>query len=542
MALHSLCSDEFHSFLFDKIPTDGTCDWITDKREFAEWLNDSVVDKQRLWMQGPHGCGKSFLARHIVSKAIPGSGVEPIHCSLSTAAPGRGNLQALLRSTLHQVFRLMLTVKDNKDSGKRPGPPEAVEQGPLKTSVDLLLAQVIEAERSETANHSYNEDVWTQERLISLWPSIMSEAVADGKVTMVVDGLDELKMGDQKQFFNCLDELDSKLKDRPEDAKRLKILILTTEEKAAAGVPPGAHAGRFRQDEVADAFGFRAYRVTPSDTESDIRRTVQHGLNAIWEARGYTDDELKRRVCEKIVTNSGGNYLWAALVVQELGRRPDITDEVIDKVPRTLNELYDYILGRITMPGGGYDLEFTKQVLKWTIFQQGPLKAAEFNTAQAVSMAQEKKANSDKVNSTDLEELLSGNIKTKINFHCGPLVKITEGGLELVHSSLKKYLTMGVGRFRFPSFLGGLSDESRSNRELAAACMTYLTMPQFEGLSIERGEGERGRDKWETRVENNQGAPFPEICGTTLVQASRRRGSNIAGRHGLPGSWTASKP
>jgi len=505
-ALYSLCSDEFHCFPLDKTSTDGTCDWITDKGEFAEWLNHSELDKQRLCILGSRGCGKSYLARRIINKLIPLSEVEPIHCFLGTEVPGRGTLQALLRSTLHQIFRLMLKVKDDEalsngaDPTKRPTRPKAVDEGPLKTSVDLLLAQVTKAERFETGNGRYSADIWTQDRLITLWPSVVAEALADGKVTMVVDGLDALEVDDQKGFFNCLDELDRKLKDNVENAKRLKILILTTEDRSPVAAPPATNVAQFRQDQVLDAFGFRTYSVTPSDTESDIRRTVLEGLNAIWTAREYTDNQLKRRMCDKIVRNSGGNYLWAALVVDELGRRPVITDELMDRVPRTVNGLYHYILDRITGSSSGCDTEFTKQVLKWAIFQQGPLKAAEFNTAQAIAMAQGKKPSKKKVENKDLEEFLSGNINTKINFHCGPLVKITDGGLELVHSSLKEYLTTGISISQFPSLLGGLSNESHSHGEIAATCMTYLTMPQFKEPSTERDGGAGWRDKWEAKV------------------------------------------
>lgn len=88
-----------------KEPTKGTCEWIKERQEFQEWLDDEE-DKEMLWIRGPPGSGKSYLAKHIIADLVPAANKQVAHCFLSDSVPGRGDIEALLRATLHHILRL----------------------------------------------------------------------------------------------------------------------------------------------------------------------------------------------------------------------------------------------------------------------------------------------------------------------------------------------------------------------------------------------------------------------------------------------------
>src|SRR3569833_1127747 len=84
--------------------TEGTCEWISERQDFQDWLDDEN-DKDMLWIQGPPACGKSYLAKHIITELAPRANKEESHSLLSDSVPGRGNIAALLRATLHLALR-----------------------------------------------------------------------------------------------------------------------------------------------------------------------------------------------------------------------------------------------------------------------------------------------------------------------------------------------------------------------------------------------------------------------------------------------------
>lgn len=334
---------------------------------------------------------------------------------------------------------------------------------------EVLLPAFTKAEQSAP----FRRDVWTEEILQSIWPDVMARAVADHDLTMVIDGLDELKVDDQKAFLGCLKKFDIHTK----GSQKLRILIVS---------------GDSEEHDMAATPYFTKYTVTPSDTKVDMRKTVDEGLERIWRSRKCQDEDLKKRISDTIVNDSEGNYLWATMAVEQLRRSSEINENALekDKLPRDVGQLYEVILERVLGRKNG--ASFARLALQWGVFQEGRLKAAEFNTAQAVALALEKMASEKDPKKDpsegDLGEFLAGSIKAKVDFHCGGLVNLRDERLELVHSSLSTHLTTGASAYKF--------EEQQSHWGLAKACITYLTMPQFQDPEIR----DQKEDWWESKV------------------------------------------
>ena len=302
----------------------------------------------------------------------------------------------------------------------------------------------------------------------------MAGAAEDLDLTLVIDGLDELKIDDQKAFLDCLEKLDK----IASDDRKVRVLVVSSDDK---NTDPRA---------MSD---FGTYTVTPSDTMTDIRKTVDEGLQGIWRSRKCQDEALRQKISDTIVKDSDGNYLWATMAVEHLRRSPEINEEALEEenLPRDVNKLYDVILEKVLRRPNS--ASFATLALQWGLFQEGKLNAAEFNTAQAVAMAREKKASEGNPNNDlsqeDLDEFMTGNIKAKVNFHCGQLVSLRDERLELVHSSLGTYLTARAGKF----------GERQGHKDLANTCMAYLTMPQFQNREA-TDQKQDWADQWESKV------------------------------------------
>jgi hypothetical protein len=429
------------------------------------WLADNP-GKEKLWISGLAGCGKSFLAEQVLTKLHDGKtstqhGV--VHCWLSDSDPSRGDLEALLRATLHQALHLV---------------PELV---------DVFLLPTFEAAQGR----EYDEqEIWTRTVLTTIWVNAMAEIMARRSLTLVIDGLDEIGRECQETFFDFLDELPQKtqeaferLKGRTGESRPPKIKLLALSRKDGY------------LHERLGRLGFKSYEVEPKDIKEDIKKTARAGLSALRNARGRSTDTRLEEICNKIADYSHGSYLWASLVVEILTRARITSETYILSLLEgyaagDVDKLYTHILLGINKKPT--NAAFVRQVLRWAIFQQEGLKLSEFGIADALA-----KATAQHPGQTITPEILTAclddRIKLRVEFHCGHLVKFQDDGrLSLTHRALKHHLTTQDTRStpsssnRSPSnpndelFL----DRKASHASLANICIAYLTMPCF-GTSIQ---------------------------------------------------------
>ncbi|KAH6636027.1 hypothetical protein F5144DRAFT_628115 [Chaetomium tenue] len=460
-ALHSLCPTSFHCHTLGQKPTKGTCAWIFDTPEMELWLaNDS--GKEKLWIHGPAGCGKSFLAQHIITKLHDGKTAAQhgvIHCALSQSHPSRGDLQALLRATLHQALHLV---------------PELVTG---------FLLPTFEAAQGRD---SHEQQIWTKKVLVTIWVDAMAEVMARQSLTLVIDGLDEMSKECQETFFDFLDELPQKAKEAFERLKQ-GIGETATPKMKLLAVSQGDEYIRGRLGRL----GFKSYHIRSQDVKKDIKTTAWTRLHPLWKAKGRNADAQLEQTCNKIADNSKGSYLWATLVVEILRRsrttrEKDVLFLLRQFVEGDVDDLYSHIL--LGLANNPKSATFVQQVLQWAIFQQEGLKLSEFKIVDALA-----KATSEHTDQIITPEILGSffndNIKLRIEFHCGHLVKFQDDGrLSLVHRSFQHHLknTKTKPTPRSPADLDNTNaflDPQTAHAALANLCITYLTMPCFDSTT-----------------------------------------------------------
>lgn len=461
-AYYSLAKDETHSFFLGRKSTPGTFSW-TDEQPRIQAFLDAAREQQDLWICGPPGCGKTFLAKHIINKLNPLdeklSGLQKrrrpptvIHYFVSSSLPDRGHLQGLLRATAHQALRL-------KPSLMQWILPSGHRDWKVTTSM-----------RKE----SLERELWAGDTLKSAWPVIMAEVTEKHAIAVVIDGFDELDGESRASFLDCL----QRLRGQSKNPENLRLLFLSRELNELSVAPTHQMA-------------FQRYNIGLAESGSDISRTIDEAIDRLWRSRRFTPDAFCEKIRNQIHLRSDGSYLWAALLSRDLDRNrtitsPDHVETIIQELrpeAHTIPGLYDYILDRLAAIPRRDVSAIARQALLWASVQREGLKPAEFNIAQAIGRAMEDHEGGQ-ITQEVLNQYLDEKIAMTLDFHCGHIVKFQDGRLELVHGSLKEYIMKGGIRIPGgpgPEYLtpGGTIAE-RLHAELARTCVTYLTLPLFQ--------------------------------------------------------------
>ncbi|KXX80184.1 Protein SERAC1 [Madurella mycetomatis] len=483
--LHSLCPDKFHRYHLRFAPTPGTCSWIEEKPVFREWRSKTPIG--RLWIDGEPACGKTYLARHITSNAVRDSGTDVLHCFLNGLLPERNTCLSILRSTIHMLVRAHPDLMDK-----------------------LIPTKSGEAERGGNI-----ADVWAVDELGGQWAQAVAEVVKVRmrKVVVIVDGFDEVDNREQERFLSCFkncEDLMRKGHPSPQIGSGcLHLLILSR---------PCASLDKHEYD-------FMRYTITIKDTRNDIHTTVTDKLRVFASRLEYAQD-FQALVCDRLTEAAQGIYLWATVKVVDLEHRL-LTQRDMEKqlhnMPKSLEELYDSILGRISEKLGD-DVFSARTVLRWIIFRQQALRAEELGIVLALTKIRAQDPDNI-VKDDELQKLRMPVAVTKVALYkiCGPLIRISGDEIEPVHSSLSRYLMTptnilisGHPEWPVPHHKEFYMPAEESHVILGNICVAYLTMDYFADSGVPFDPRGSGSARWEhkvrTRMEECPFARYAALC------------------------------
>lgn len=208
-----------------------------------------------------------------------------------------------------------------------------------------------------------------------------------------------------------------------------------------------------------------------SAINDDIKLVVRQGLNALVD-RGRCDPKTRDRLQEMLMEKADQTFLWVSMVLSLLEMRRLLTQNdlqaLVKKLPSSLQTLYGHLLRSIPSE----DAELAGKVLRTIVAAARPLSEAEIQTILAI----------DEQDGTDELSNLQVMYPTleSIQVLLGPLVRVLDSKISLIHQSLKDYLVeLGVNKNHplAPSF--GV-DLLRDQSMLARSCIKYLRQPVFE--------------------------------------------------------------
>lgn len=390
--------------------TEGSCEWLIDSDNFRQWRDGS--GPKLFWLHASPGTGKSVLAARVVEHLQEAN----LSCSYFFFNHGekiKSTLATLLRSMAYQMALTYVGVKN----------------------AILGLHQDLPLDKDD------HRSIWRQ----LFQHGILQEELPQPQY-WVIDALDEC--GNYADLIPMLSKI--------EGLFPLRILLTSRS---------GTEIDRTLQQ-----------RGTPITVEAVSRQVVDKDIKLYVTSNTHHlpgSHDFRRALVTTILEKANGSFLWAMLVVQELGTVHTIYEvrEVLESVPVGMENLYERILqARLqTMSSKPNDLNLAKAILRWTVCAARPLSIDELGAAVKLEI---------RANVLHLEKAIVS--------LCDQLVYVDSqkpGRVQMIHQTAKDFLLDP----ELKSELAIRKDDG--NRILAEVCLTYLAddemrAPRARALSI----------------------------------------------------------
>ena len=369
-----------------------TCEWFQ-----SHLLAFSRSKEDILAISGPAGSGKSTLCGWIIERLQRPLGKkthEMLTCHVEADVHGEKTSCAIAKRLVLQLLE--------KDIGDQH-----------------LLREIEKAYNIATsANVSRLED--------AIWECLdvgLNQFKTTGNVMIVVDGLDNIKGGEQaaKEVTHHLGSLALK-------HNSVQLIILSR----IVVVPT---KGRTQE-----------FKINSNYTHDDLRCVVDHALEEIKYFRDQ-NEHAREGLVEKLLHAANGNFLWSVLTAASLKQETSRDNfmkavEAAKQSPRSLDETIAKLVDRLDLARSD-----TSLLLSWMLVAERPLAVAEVKCLLQ----------------TDLQKKLSverkSDVKYDISVALGPLAVIQNDFLRFRHSAIQSHLTriQAEGR-KLPSYHAAQSD------------------------------------------------------------------------------------
>lgn len=419
MLLNTIDIEDYESKLETRV--EGTLEWVLRKPQYSDWTSNP--DVRLLWVTGYVGCGKTVLASFI-SRYLNELHTRALICRFfcDEKVEEYRNPQALLRSLIFQIVnkrrRLWRFVKKASDAGGFH----------IFSQFDALWNLFVQVARSEK---KYS-------------------------ITIIIDGIDEFDQGDQYKLVTRISELLSL-----GDSTSVKFFI-TSRPNAEGAIDIQICAPQLVQLSLEDS---------KEEIDSDIRSVIHHRLERMMK-RGACKPLVRESLEKMLVAKANQTFLWIKLVLPLLEDRRFLllsdAEMIVNPLPITLTSLYRHLL--LSIPEG--DQATAARVLRLLVVCDRPLTGEEIGIMLTIT------SNHRSVSSLTAKHLLFG--QESVQAVLGSLVRIHASHVELVHQSLKEYLTdlsSGIQDSLAATF--GV-DLTRDKMRVFEACSMYLSLEEFE--------------------------------------------------------------
>jgi hypothetical protein len=400
--------DSIRSAKKDRVP--GTCEWILSHDRYLSWLTHE--GPQLLWLKGGPGIGKTMMSTFLVETFTQLARKQP-------------------QITLAYYFC------DAKDERRQKA--TSVLRGLL---IQLLARRPILFEHIKDDFSQRSHDLFAD--FYALW-RIFVRTTKDPKareVYCLIDALDECEYISRTTLLSELKRLFSP----SQMGEKFSVKFIVT-SRPDVDIHESFPSLQLESTVRADIFTFINVRVDKISNDNNY-------------PPGLLED-IKRDLTQ----NSGGTFLWASLVIDDLERTPlHEAREKLKTLPRTLYEVYNRILSQI-----GARSKDVEMVLRLIVVARRPLAPYEF--AMALAIATQRWRGKKMPPESFLDELKDA---FKI---CEPLVYYDNENntINLVHQSAYEYLKNGY--LRANDILSKYHvDLDKANFLMFEACWKSLSM------------------------------------------------------------------
>ncbi|MCJ1262416.1 hypothetical protein MMC22_002286 [Lobaria immixta] len=410
-----------HLHKLRQVHISGTCQWFLKCQPYLEWRDtvsnssaSSASTSNFLWIQGKPGCGKSVLASEIIRDlhSLGGSVVLYIFCKHDDEA--KNTLESILRNLIFEML----------------------EWSPLRQAFHRL---VLNARLNEKAQYAQSIEI--------LW-NLFTEMIDKMDVIhCIIDGLDECQSSESERAF-FLSRLVKIFNQRAPDAKLVLI-------------------SQLRLSESKDNSSFwMEFSIEPSSVRDDIELLATTQIESSKVLKTHPE---KANLLKQLVLRSNGMILWTKLMIKELEAGHWNIQDVLEKPPEGLLEMWQSVLQRISHYGLG--TEKLSRTLQLILAAARPLSHEELALSLAVVQGLRQHEDYDTRGDATAEGRLVVQELSPL------LVSMPDNTVQLSHSSLKDYLfSQGVLPVsRYFNF-----NEQDSHAQMSIVLINYMSFQSFQ--------------------------------------------------------------
>ena len=322
-----------------------TCEWVLQVQAYKQWQSStfSTSDPKILWLHGPPGFGKTFMAASILMD-IEQLGIASAVFWTSEAKFANATLSEITRSWLAQ---LLVTNPEYCDYVK-----------PVRTNSKAERASAKEVRQALKA--------------------VLSSSKAS--ITLVLDGLDEYSHQQAQRLgrdsYNHQQNL--RFETVTDFLKSLKSTLRGTRCRFLCVSQPQAEIRSQLTSSQLVEDGFKQvfeHGITKDDVEQDITALAKHIIQTKLPKK---NEKLKEELAKMVSEKAEGSMLWIALQPDNL--RPSFSEskcrKVIEETPTGLESIYQVNLDRISRLKSD-DNERALRILNWVMHGLRPLTVHE---------------------------------------------------------------------------------------------------------------------------------------------------------------------
>ncbi|GAB1216544.1 hypothetical protein ATERTT37_005760 [Aspergillus terreus] len=399
-------------------PHNNTGHGVLSHPTFTKWSN---TDSGLLVLTGQPGTGKSVLAKYLLTE-LPR--VRPMSlCSFFFKDGGeQNNLDTAMYEVLNSILRQCSHLDD------------------------------VEEKAEQATRHSVRPDSDLFWELVE----IASRGTPHGRVTVILDALDECKNAHLATALKLLNDYQSRFPD-----SRVKFLLTTRPVPDLLELLTNGTV--LNLDEDAEC---------RESIMGDIARVAQDRVECFARERCIRDDGTKSKLLSHLEAHDNASYLFTDLLFTYLYSLPvrpgtNYWSRTFDQLPTTVFEIYRALLDQIHES----NRDDVRIMLELVLATTKPLTVRETAIALALHI--------DDCTSCDREDELglpAEDFKAWLRDTCGPFFNVYNDRIYFAHQTVRDYLLPVGDQTEKPGWLEQLCIES-CHKTMAHSCFAYQHLP-----------------------------------------------------------------